>query len=283
MSRRARQRHRLDLRRAESQFAAGRHRRPAGHADAACQSAAGPRSRRDGRAGHQMERAGRARRRNRTDPAPRVQGCDRCAERSGVRLAADRRAGAGDLSRGRRPRQTVARGAGRIPRDRGARRAAAEIEKARRSSSATTSRARAPRHAGGACRSDRRVGLVRRPARTTPRFRPAIRTIAHRCRAMRRRSAKRSTMRISSCCWAAHFSKTSGMRKVDIFRTARPWSRSRNRPSASPSTTASMQAWSAIWQRQPCRAERCGARRLNAGIQGGRATPQHGLGRAARP
>ena len=79
---RARQRHRLALRRAQGQFARRRDRRSAGHANAAHESAARPRPRRHGSAGDEVERADRACRRDRTDHAPRVQGGNRRADRA---------------------------------------------------------------------------------------------------------------------------------------------------------------------------------------------------------
>ena len=123
---RARQRHRLDLWRAEGELARRGYRGPAGHAHAAEKSPARPRPRRHGRARHQVERADRARRRDRADHAPRLQGRHRCAARPGVRVAADRRDGTGDRDRGEHAGPIVARDASESGRRRGAGRAAAE-------------------------------------------------------------------------------------------------------------------------------------------------------------
>ena len=74
-------------------------RRPAGHAPAPARAGARPRPGGDGRAADQVERAGRARRRVRADPAPRAQDRHRPAGGPGVRRPADRRARAGDRRR----------------------------------------------------------------------------------------------------------------------------------------------------------------------------------------
>ena len=79
--------------------AAARDRRTAGHAPAAARAGARPRPGGDGRAAHQVERPGRARRRVRADHPPRAQDRHRPARGTGLRRAADRRARAGDRPR----------------------------------------------------------------------------------------------------------------------------------------------------------------------------------------
>ena len=156
---------------------------------AAARSRAGPRSRGDGRAGHQVERAGRARRRARPDPAARLQDRQRGAGRPGVRGAADQRHGAGDRhsapasprrsSRASRPdpagiaamARLIARreeSGDRRRRRRGARRRGQDAGEARRDASA-------PRCGSRAC------------AAAIP-SRPIIRPIAARSPSMRRAS-----------------------------------------------------------------------------------------------
>ena len=70
------------------------------------ESGARPRPRGDGGAGDQVERADRARRRDRADHAARVQGGDRRATGAGFRSAADRRPGTGNR-RSRHRRRTI--------------------------------------------------------------------------------------------------------------------------------------------------------------------------------
>ena len=98
----------------KGELADGRDCRPAGHAPAAARSGAGPRSRRDGGTADEVERAGRARRRARADPAARLQDRQRGAGWPGVRRPADQRDGAGDGHRRPAGRRRCSQAAGPI-------------------------------------------------------------------------------------------------------------------------------------------------------------------------
>ena len=186
------QRRRHDLRRAQEQHADGRDGGPAGHAPPAARSRAGPRSRGDRGAGHQMERAGRARRRDGTDPAARLQDRQRGAGRAGVRGAAHQRHGAGNQRaarqaraplRGEPPRSRRHRGHGEAadrrqePGHRGRRRGRAR--RCRQDAGQAGREASAPRCGSRAC-----AGAMR--------FRPIIPRGAARSPSMRRASPSSS-------------------------------------------------------------------------------------------
>ena len=110
---RARQCARHALQRLQGPRAAGRDRGAAGHAPPPARAGARPRSGGDGRAAHQVERPGGARRRVRADHAPRAEDRHRPAGRAGVRGPAHRRARAGDRGRAVPARAALPRGRAR--------------------------------------------------------------------------------------------------------------------------------------------------------------------------
>ena len=114
----------------------------------------------DGRAGHQVERAGRERRRARAHPAARLQDRQRCAGRPGVRGAAHQRHGAGDHG-GAQARAGLHREPSRSRRHRGD----VAADHRRQESGDRGRRRRGPHRcgqdAGEAGRAHRRLGVVR--------------------------------------------------------------------------------------------------------------------------